>query len=203
MVSPVTLESIPSLAEKFGGSLDSEGCEIWSRISIWKGDITTLKVDAIANAADEVLSGGGGVDGAIHKAAGPQLAEACRKLVGCETGKAKITPGFNLPAKYVIHTVGPIGEKPGLLASAYYESLDLAAKKGVRSIAFPCISTGVFGYPARAACIVAVQTVLKWIESHTDAIDRVVFCMFNDRSIECYEETTERLLAEKQQQQEQ
>ncbi|KAJ1765288.1 RasGAP protein, partial [Coemansia sp. RSA 1843] len=165
MVSRVGLSDIPSLAENLGGFSDKQGSELLSHISTWKGDITTLAVDAVVNAADEVLSGGGGVDGAIHKAAGPQLSEACKELGGCKTGHAKITPGFNLPAKYVIHTVGPVGENPDLLASAYRESLNVAAENGVRSIAFPCISTGVFGYPAEAASVVAVKTVAEWMET--------------------------------------
>ncbi|KAJ2556372.1 hypothetical protein EV175_002049 [Coemansia sp. RSA 1933] len=195
MASRVSLSTIPSLAAKMSkSSLGKQSSDICSRLSIWKGDITTLEVDAIVNAADEVLSGGGGVDGAIHKAAGPQLAKACSGLGGCMTGQAKITPGFNLPAKYVIHTVGPIGENSGLLASAYQESLNVAAENGVRSIAFPCISTGVFGYPAQKASVVAVKTVIAWMESHADALDRVVFCMFNDNSIVCYNRAMEMLL---------
>ncbi|KAJ1902478.1 O-acetyl-ADP-ribose deacetylase macrod2, partial [Coemansia sp. IMI 209127] len=157
-----------------------------SHVSIWKGDITTLEIDAIVNAANESLLGGGGVDGAIHRAAGPQLLEACRKLNGCKTGQAKITPGFNLPAKYVIHTVGPVGEKHDLLASAYTESLKVAKANNVRSIAFPCISTGVYGYPAEAASRVAKQAVADWTNEHPDALDRVVFCMFDDKSERCY-----------------
>ncbi|KAJ1730655.1 hypothetical protein LPJ72_004369, partial [Coemansia sp. Benny D160-2] len=203
MGSIVKLSSIPTLAEASGVLLGKNANNsinnVWSHLSVWKGDITTVAADAIVNAADEVLSGGGGVDGAIHKAAGPQLMEACRGLGGCKTGQAKITPGFRLPAKYVVHTVGPIGEHPQLLASAYRESLRVATENGVRSIAFPCISTGVFGYPAEAACEVAVQTVVEWMEGHVGAVDRVVFCMFNDKSIACYSKTTEQLMTQHRQ----
>ncbi|KAJ2829430.1 O-acetyl-ADP-ribose deacetylase macrod2 [Coemansia erecta] len=175
---------IRTVAEQLGRSVASGS--FLSLVSIWKGNITKLKVDGIVNAADEALLGGGGVDGAIHQAAGPQLLDACRALHGCKTGQAKITPGFNLPAKYVIHTVGPIGENPALLASAYRESLNVAKQNGVRTIAFPCISTGVFGYPADAACAVVLATVKEWLEMHKGDVDRVVFCMFNQKSIDTY-----------------
>ncbi|KAI9479967.1 O-acetyl-ADP-ribose deacetylase macrod2 [Coemansia sp. RSA 989] len=178
------ISDIQTVAEQLGRAVSSK--PLLSQISIWKGDITTLQVDAIVNAADERLLGGGGVDGAIHRAAGPQLLEACRAHKGCPTGQAKITPGFNLPAKYVIHTVGPIGEKPELLASAYRESLNVAQRNSVRSIAFPCISTGVFGYPVESACSVALSTVEEWLGSHPNSIDRIVFCMFNQNSLSAY-----------------
>lgn len=150
------------------------------QIQIVVADITTLKVEALVNAANNSLLGGGGVDGAIHRAAGPQLREACIPLRGCATGQAKITPGFDLPAKWVIHAVGPTwrGGKSGeavLLASCYRNSLDLALKAGCRSIAFPAISTGVFGYPKEAAAIVAATSVNSWL-AENDGELQVLFC---------------------------
>ena len=148
-------------------------------IKIIQGDITTLAVDAIVNAANQVMLGGGGVDGAIHRAAGPELYEACLKVpevrpgVRCPTGEARITPGFNLPAKFVIHTVGPVyrdglhGE-PEKLAACYRNVLDLAAENGCKSIAFPCISTGIYGYPIEDAAKIAVREVKEFL-SHAEA----------------------------------
>ncbi|KAJ2854592.1 O-acetyl-ADP-ribose deacetylase macrod2 [Coemansia erecta] len=181
----ILLSSIPTAASQLGERPNMGS--FLSLISIWRGDITRLHVDAIVNAAAPSLLGGGGVDGAIHSAAGPQLLEECRPLNGCATGRAKITRGYRLPAKHVIHTVGPVGEKPELLASCYRESLDLAKKHGLRTVAFPCVSTGVFGYPAEAACQVVVPVVAKWVGDNPGCIDRIVFCMFNDRSQKLYE----------------
>jgi O-acetyl-ADP-ribose deacetylase (regulator of RNase III) len=151
------------------------------QIRAWLGDITTLTVDAIVNAANSSLLGGGGVDGAIHRAAGRELVEACRLLGGCRTGDAKATPGFGLAARWVIHTVGPVwrggGEgEPELLASCYRRSLEVAAELGARTVAFPAVSTGIYGYPADAAVDVAVTTIRA---ADRDALDEVVLVAFS------------------------
>jgi O-acetyl-ADP-ribose deacetylase (regulator of RNase III) len=156
------------------------------RIDIVEGDITRLAIDAIVNAANKTLLGGGGVDGAIHRAAGPELHAACAKLGGCETGEAKITPGFLLPARYVIHTVGPIwggGERgeDRQLADCYRNSLALARSHGLASIAYPAISTGAYGFPPDRAARIALRTVLDAL-SDTTAMERVVFCCFGAES---------------------
>ena len=177
-------------------------------IKILQGDITTLKVDAIVNAANQVMLGGGGVDGAIHRAAGRELYEACLKVpevrpgVRCPTGEARITPGFKLPAKFVIHTVGPVyrdgvhGE-PEKLAACYRNSLTLAVENGCKSIAFPCISTGVYGYPIEDAAKIAVGEVMSFLAASTSALcataDKeiaemeVIFCCFSERDKKVYE----------------
>ena len=158
-----------------------------ARLEICVADITTLDVDAIVNAANTSLLGGGGVDGAIHRAAGPELLAECRTLGGCETGSAKITRGYKLPAKHVIHAVGPVwggghkGEED-LLASCYRTSLALAAEHGLASIAFPAVSTGVYGFPADRAARVAVRTVMSELEAGPRGLERVVFCCFSDES---------------------
>ena len=156
------------------------------RIEIVEGDITRLEVDTIVNAANQTLLGGGGVDGAIHRAAGPELREACALLGGCRTGEAKITPGFKLPARYVIHTVGPVwggGERGEnqLLAACYRNSLALALEHNLESIAFPAISTGAYRFPADRAALIALRTVLTALDE-TDTIERVVFCCFGAES---------------------
>ena len=159
--------------------------------TVW-ADITTLAVDAIVNAANSSLLGGGGVDGAIHRAAGPELLAACRPLGGCPTGEARLTPGFRLPAKYVIHTVGPVWQggaqgEPHLLASCYRNSLELAAENGLVSVAFPSISTGVFGFPVGSAAEIAVETVEKWLE-RPSSIAEVIFCCFSDSDLGVYQD---------------
>jgi O-acetyl-ADP-ribose deacetylase (regulator of RNase III) len=161
------------------------------RIEIVEGDITTLDVDAIVNAANRSLLGGGGVDGAIHRAAGPELKQACAALRGCETGEAKITPGFRLKARHVIHTVGPVwggGERceDRLLASCYRNSLALASERGLASIAYPAISTGAYGFPPERAALIAVRTVAA-VLSQAGPIERVVFCCFGAASRQHHE----------------
>ncbi|NWF36228.1 O-acetyl-ADP-ribose deacetylase [Mariprofundus sp. KV] len=152
-----------------------------SDIRIVKQDITTLQVDAIVNAANNSLLGGGGVDGAIHRMAGPELLDACRKIGGCITGDVKLTRGYNLPAKWVIHTVGPVWQggiygEPELLASCYQSVLTLAADKGMASIAFPAIATGAFGYPARKAARVAVREILNFQKDHDKPKEIILAC---------------------------
>jgi O-acetyl-ADP-ribose deacetylase (regulator of RNase III) len=170
----------------------TEGLEIDvpERITVTKGDITRLELDAVVNAANSSLLGGGGVDGAIHRAAGPGLLEECRRMGGCPTGRARITGGYDLPARFVIHVVGPAyrdgtSGEAALLRSCYVESLTLAAEAGVLSIAFPCISTGVYGYPKPEACEIAASTVENWLSDHAQP-ESVVFCCFDDESTELY-----------------
>ncbi|XP_014769073.1 uncharacterized protein LOC106868367 isoform X2 [Octopus bimaculoides] len=161
--------------------------DINKKISLHKGDITKLKVDVIVNAANSSLLGGGGVDGAIHKAAGPELKRKCRTLDGCKTGDIVKTEGYCLPAKYIIHTVGPMGEKAEELRSCYQKSLN-SLLKDERTIAFPCISTGVYGYPNDKAAEVSLQTVRKWMESNHEKVDRVIFCIFLPKDVDIYRE---------------
>ena len=155
-----------------------------------QADITTQQVDAIVNAANSSLLGGGGVDGAIHRAAGPGLLDECRFLGGCRTGEAKATGGYGLPARFIIHAVGPVwrggkADEPALLASCYRESLRVAEGLGARTIAFPGISTGIYGYPVEAAAGVAVSTVAGC--AHEVSLTEVLFCCFSRRDLEVYE----------------
>ena len=168
-------------------------------IRLEKGDITKIEVDAIVNAANESLLGGGGVDGAIHNAAGPDLVKECSTLGGCKTGEAKITKGYRLPAKHVIHTVGPKYwqykemQAQGLLMNCYLNSLNLAKDNNLHSIAFPGISTGIFGYPKQAAAKVATSVVSNWLKEHEDYDLEVVFVAFDDETYQIYLELLEDL----------
>lgn len=165
--------------------------DVSGRMKVLQGDITRLAVDAIVNAANTSLLGGGGVDGAIHRAAGRQLLAECRGLGGCPTGEARITAGYHLPAKHVIHAVGPMYDGGGygeaqLLRSCYESSLRLAAEKGLETVAFPCISTGIFGYPKDEACDIAVATVVEWLATH-ELPREVTFCCFGAEDVGRYQ----------------
>jgi len=169
-----------------------------SRLELVEGDITKQDTDAIVNAANPTLLGGGGVDGAIHRAAGPELLEECRTLGGCQTGDAKITKGYRLKAKHVIHTVGPVYHRDGprapeLLASAYRRSLEVASENSVRSIAFPSISTGAYGYPMEEAAPIALRTAIDYLKTHTD-IELVRFVLYGQRAYEVYERALQSIL---------
>jgi O-acetyl-ADP-ribose deacetylase len=166
------------------------GDEMPERIQVEKGDITKQKVDAIVNAANNSLLGGGGVDGAIHRAAGPELLEYNRRLGGCATGEAKISPGFKLPAKYIIHTVGPIwtggnNNEDKLLSNCYKNSLEMAVENDVKTIAFPAIGTGVYHFPQKRAAQIAVREIKGFLEKN-DNMEKVIFVCFDDENYEVY-----------------
>ncbi|MBN1253894.1 MAG: O-acetyl-ADP-ribose deacetylase [Deltaproteobacteria bacterium] len=166
-------------------------------LELVQGDITQQGTDAIVNAANPTLLGGGGVDGAIHRGAGPDLLAECRTLGGCETGDAKISNGYNLKAKHVIHTVGPVYRRDGkqapeLLASAYRRSLEVASENGLKSVAFPSISTGAYGYPLTEAAPIALKTVADFFKAHPD-IELVRFVLFDGKTLAAYEEALKRL----------
>ncbi|XP_074944378.1 ADP-ribose glycohydrolase MACROD2 isoform X3 [Phalacrocorax aristotelis] len=184
----VALKTIPTWMEDLkseNAKDDLQGKKSLSeKVSLYRGDITLLEVDAIVNAANSSLLGGGGVDGCIHRAAGPCLVAECRNLSGCETGQAKITCGYDLPAKYVIHTVGPITRghltdtHKENLANCYKSSLKLAKENNIRSIAFPCISTGIYGFPNEPAAVIALNTIKEWLSKNHNEVDRIIFCVF-------------------------
>ncbi len=164
--------------------------DLTGRVRVVQDDITRLAADAIVNAANSSLLGGGGVDGAIHRAAGPELLDECRALGGCPTGEARLTRGYRLPARHVIHTVGPVygsegGRERELLRSCYREALRLADEAGLESVAFPCISTGVYGYPKAAACDLAVAAVTEWLAAH-ERPRTVTFCCFGAEDAALY-----------------
>jgi O-acetyl-ADP-ribose deacetylase len=163
-------------------------------IEVVPGDITKLQVDAIVNAANNTLLGGGGVDGAIHRAAGPALLDECRTLNGCATGEAKITGGYNLPAKWIIHTVGPVWQggsqnEENILAECYQSCLKLAQERGIKSIAFPSISTGIYGFPVEKASIIAVREVRAFLGKNS-TLEKVIFVCFDRKTYDCYLRTT-------------
>ncbi|XP_044061100.1 ADP-ribose glycohydrolase MACROD1 isoform X8 [Siniperca chuatsi] len=195
MTSSVPLDDIPMWTPTAGASeqtLYQRNEKLDHKISLYSGDITKLEIDAIVNAANKTLLGGGGVDGAIHRTAGPMLKKECASLHGCKTGEAKITCGYGLPAKYVIHTVGPIAqggvgeEEKKALRSCYKNSLITATKNAARSVAFPCISTGIYGYPPEQAVHEALATVREYLDEHHDKLDRVIFCVFLPTDKELY-----------------
>ena len=169
-----------------------------TRLELVQGDITHQDTDAIVNAANNSLLGGGGVDGAIHRAAGPELLAECRMLGGCETGNAKITRGYRLKARHVIHTVGPVyrgsPRDAELLASCYRRSLEIASAQHLKSVAFPSISTGAYGYPVNEAAPVALQAAIDYLKSHTE-IELVRFVLFDRRTLEAYRQALDQLLS--------
>jgi len=165
-----------------------ESLDLSTKVSIYQGDITKLEIDAIVNAANNSLLGGGGVDGAIHRGAGKMLLEENRTHGGCSDGEAVVSGGYRLPAKYVISTVGPRGEHPAILQAAYSNCLEKMKENGLKSIAFPCISTGIYGYPNDSACNIALRSVRNFLEKNHQDIDRVIFCLFLPIDVGLYKE---------------
>ena len=185
MGSFVVSDTVPWAESITGGSMSGI-------VRCLLGDITKLDVDAIVNAANSSLLGGGGVDGAIHRAAGPDLVRECRTLGGCPTGEARITAGYNLPARHVIHTVGPVwhggdSDEDALLASCYHSSLALAEENGLRTIAFPAISTGIYGFPRERAAGIAAWETLNWVAEH-DSLDEIILVCFGGRDLRIYQQ---------------
>jgi len=163
-----------------------EDVDFTEKVSTFVGDITKLEIDAIVNAANSSLMGGGGVDGAIHKSAGPLLKKENLNHDGCPTGEARLSCGYNLPAKYIISTVGPQCENQRELANCYRNSLQMAVDNNIKTLAFPCISTGIYGYPNEEAALVALKTVRKFLEEHGQALDRIIFCLFLEVDVGLY-----------------
>jgi len=166
----------------------NETIDLSDKVSLFVGDITKLEIDAIVNAANNSLLGGGGVDGAIHRSAGKHLLSENKTLGGCPDGEAKVSGGYKLPSKYIISTVGPRGEHPDILEKAYTNCLSKMVELDLRSIAFPCISTGVYGYPNTSACHVALRTARRFLEKNHEKVDRVIFCLFLDVDVNLYKE---------------
>eukprot|EP01006_Ploeotia_vitrea_P023167 TRINITY_DN55608_c0_g1_i2.p1 TRINITY_DN55608_c0_g1~~TRINITY_DN55608_c0_g1_i2.p1 ORF type:complete len:273 (-),score=105.82 TRINITY_DN55608_c0_g1_i2:969-1739(-) len=181
------------LTSLFGGKYAVN--EDWNKkIALWMGDITRVNADAIVNAANSRLARGGGICGAIHKAAGYRLEDACDAIGKCDVGQTVVTPGFDLPCQFVLHTVGPQGERPDLLASCYRTCLDLCVAKGVKSVCFCCISTGIYGYPNVTAALCALETVREWLDEDVERaskIDRIVFNTFEDKDEIIYRKCTQ------------
>lgn len=186
--SDVDKENDEVKAKLLEGYNINEELDLSEKVSLYEGDITRLEIDAIVNAANNSLMGGGGVDGAIHRAAGPMLLKENKEHGGCPDGGAVLSCGYRLPARNIISTVGPRGEKPEVLQSAYTNCLQKMKESGLRSIAFPCISTGVYGYPNAAACNVALRATRKFLEANHEDVDRIIFCLFLPVDVELYRE---------------
>jgi len=176
------------LKREYTQDIQIQDIDLTDKVSLYQGDITKLEIDAVVNAANNSLMGGGGVDGAIHRAAGPLLKKENLNHDGCPDGEVRLSGGYNLPSKYVISTVGPQCENPRILQNCYRNSLQLALDNKIKSIAFPCISTGIYGYPNEDAALVALKTVRKFLEEHHKEFDRVIFCLFLEFDVNLYKE---------------